>query len=207
VSLSSRIASVVAIVLVTVAAREGHAARMTFSSLSSTDLVYSEDGITATGVPHQGEGFLGFPGSLHLDDGGTSFAISVIFTMASRFTPVGFDVLALNYHYCPAGIDPPCTTPYENVLVQGFRDGVKVFEDSFSAGSSGSVSTYSFSAIAPLDSFSITALKPDFAALGGMCTDSPCGHFNVVGVELVPEPTGLELAVALGFWRLRRRTR
>ena len=94
----------------------------------------------------------------------------------------------------------PCADPYDNVLVQGYRNGALVAEDQFYAGDN--PNTHLFSAqFLDLDLLVIGALLPNFPVVGGDCIDFPCGHFNIDNVELsaVPLPAALPLySAALG---------
>lgn len=206
------IANFLATALIVLLAAPASATVMTFKDLlpvSTDNGDYRENGITASSA---GElGYFDLPGAAHLDDSGTSIAKFVSFTMSSRFSAIGFDILPLGTEFCAAGGSGACNDPYENVLIQGFRDGALVAEDAFFGGES--PSTYLFSSdYLNLDQLIIGALLPNTAVIGGFCDGLPCGHFNIDNVELsaVPLPAALPLFSAalglLGFlgWRRRR---
>ena len=205
------IANFLAMFLVVLLAAPASAAVMTFKdlpfqSLSPTE--YRENGITMTGDSDLGH--FGFLGTAHLDDSGSSFSQFLTFTTGSRFSAIQFDIFPLGTDFCADGGSGACNDPYDNVSVQGFRNGALVAEDVFFGGET--PSTYLFGAdYTNLDQLVIGALLPS-AALGGFCIDAPCGHFSIDNVELsaVPLPAALPLfSAALGLigflgWRRRR---
>jgi len=216
--------SLAAIVLgaVVIASTPVGAATMTFDNLPHiTPAVlgpstHVEDGITAAS---DGD-FASFARveAAHLVDSGSTLTSQLIFTMASRFDALSFDLLPFSrgtaYDNDPNGLTPG--DPYANVFVQGSRNGFVVAQDAFFAGTTSS--TYLFgAAFSNLDSLLIASVLPDFTAIGGTCIDLPCGHFDIDNVTLtalvapVPLPAALPLMAGaitlLGLlgWRRRRR--
>lgn len=205
---------------VLVGALPAGAATMTFKDLPHEfDLVvlgpstYSEAGITAT----SNDDFASFTRlqAAHLDDGGSSFASILTFTMASRFNAISFDLLPLATDFDFDVFGGSIGDLYNNVHIVGTRAGSVVAEKKFSAGTTDN--TFSFgAAFSNLDSLSIAAILPDFSKIGGACFDSPCGHFDVDNVSLnsvaaVPLPAGLPLMLSVmgifGLLGWRRRNR
>lgn len=205
-------ANLLAILCVVVLALPAGAAVMTFNNLppaSPDNGDYREKGITASG---NGElGSFNVPAAAHINDAGTAISSRISFTMSSRFDAVGFDILPIATEYCVTPSNAACGDPYDNVLVQGYRDGSLVAENRFYAGDD--PNTYLFSLqFLNLDRLIIGGLLPNFSVAGGECVDIPCGQFNIDNVELnaVPLPAALPLySAALGFlgylgWRRRR---
>lgn len=177
-----------------------YAATMTFSGLSATGCyaatTYSEANILASG---NGD-ITGWTnnGVVHLDDGGSSCASDIEFTMASRFNAVSFDVIS-------GGFDTPA--PYENIEVRGILNGTVIVEQFFKMSEAfGETKTFELgAAFVGLDRFSIRVL----GNINYSC--SPCGHFDLDNVVLAPVPLPASFPLMLvglvgfGVWRRKRR--
>ncbi|GLQ07271.1 hypothetical protein GCM10007924_24920 [Sneathiella chinensis] len=183
------------------------AATMTFSGLTSEHDVWTEDGITATGLDGATASVLrGEVG--HLDDGSTQFATTIEFTMAGDFSANAFDLIPLGQSAIDCNPDlRSCAFPFtdavwDNVVVEGWKDGVLVASDSFWMGET--ASTYSFdSSFSLLDTLLIKNLRlPEGADF--YCLIDYCSHFNIDNVQLtvVPLPAALPLFAsgAVGLW-------
>ena len=145
------------------------------------------------------------------------------FAMQSRFNPVSFDInhninLLLYVLYKPeddtyvflsafdySDVNPDYIDadplPYDNLLVQGYRNNALVAEDTFY---SDDLSTYFFDPkrFNDLDFLSITRLAPDYSVLDAsvlldypgyfvedrFCQDQPCSVFSIDNVALTPVP-------------------
>ena len=175
---------------------------------------YTENGITAAGI---GGGLASFEGTgAHLDPSGTPCSQGVSLTTDRRFNPVSAAIQPVT---TPFGITAYSSQsdvgdcagggePYDNVLVQGYRDASLVASDQFFMGSS--PFGYAFGdAFRNIDALQVFALDPDFGVLGGVCLDAPCAHFNLTSVEISPVPlpaAGWMFVSALaGLGILRRR--
>lgn len=184
-------------------------ATMGFDSLpdyfaAPLNMAYSEDGITATtdfGVLVS----FGSVGMAHLDDSGTDVADRITFAMSGRFDAQSFDIAPLTSDYTLGGVP----AAYDNVLVQGWRDGVLVAQDLFAMGTGPWI--YRFGAdFSGLDQLVIGAVTPG-AGDPGLCFAAPCAHFDIDNISLtpvapVPLPAGLPLLLAgLAPLALRRR--
>ena len=170
-------------------ASEADAATMQFTGIPqlSTSNVWIEDGITATGSDPGGDfGFFGYfdtPDTAHMDDGGSVFPQSIVFTMDHTFDAVSFDILPSDNFFCSA--DGVCV-PFDNISLIGVSNGVAVAEDSLYMGTE--PSTYLFGAgFSNLDSLIIALLLPD-SSLDTMCRNSPCTHLNIDNIALSPIP-------------------
>lgn len=187
------------------------AATMTFNNLwdyANNDYysgsTYTEDGITVTGNNE-----LGYwsSTSLHMDDFYYPSSSLATFTMGSRFSAVGFDLSADGFDYFVCDAAHNCTNPtYQNVLVQGYRNGSVVASLLFDMGAA--LQTFPVmlgGAFNNLSALSIEVFVPDNLFTnhppGGYADcNSPCSHFTVDNVTLapVPLPAALPLA-AMGF--------
>lgn len=206
------VTSLIVVLSAVVWSQAATAAVMTFKDLPPFGLstgTYVEDGITASAFGDFG--FFGTPETAHLDDSGTSLPQTINFAMAGSFDAVSFDILPFATAYCANPASCIGGDPYDNILLEGFRDGFLVAVDRIFMGTQ--PSTYALgSQFANLDGLSISAVFPDFAAIGGICFDAPCGHFNIDNVRLspVPLPAALPLlAGALGLlglfgWRRKK---
>jgi hypothetical protein len=167
------------------------------------DDLYVEDGISVTGfifgelVDHPRErGHLDNPSDGH-------FTHHLAFTMGGRFDLAGFDLFPLGFE-C---LDAACPG-YDNVVVAGFRRGLKVAEHIFSMGLAHS--RYLGGALfADLDRLEISTPREPFDYSFGN------SHFEIDDVVLnpaegpapVPAPPALPLVATglAGLWLLRRR--
>lgn len=195
-----------------------NAATMTFSDIGLDYMAktYTENGITAVGNGNLG--LYNGAGGVHFDDGGTSAPSKVSFTMQSAFNAKRFDIdpVGSDFYVCYGRAN--CVEPsYQNVLVQGYRDGSIAASLMFNMGVSLSPYTVKLGKLFEgLSSLSISILYPErsaFSSLPGVTEIaycSPCSHFNIDNVVLapVPLPTSLALgASALGLLGLASRRR
>ena len=163
-------------------------------------------------------GFFDAPGAVHLDDGGTSFARQITFTMNRRFNAIAFDLIPTNFNYliCDSEELEGCVTEtFDNVMLQGFRNGIlvglSIFDMSLNSGhlSFGSLLRNLDSLVIGFAPLPFDGTLPDgrFA----VCIESPCSHFNIDNITLaaVPLPApGLLLVAVLtigGLGALSRR--
>lgn len=166
------------------------AATMAFTGIPQESLsnVWVEDGITATGSGPGGDfGFFGYfdtPDSAHMDDDGSSFPRSIVFTMAQPFDAVSFDILPSDNFFCSP--DDVCGIPFDNISLTGVSNGLTVAQDSLYMGTA--PSTYLFGAdFSNLDSLIIALLFPGQSA-DATCINSPCTHLNIDNIALSPVP-------------------
>jgi hypothetical protein len=161
------------------------AATMTFNGLPTDEFTtntWTEDGITAKAT-WGGLGSHSRPDMAHIDDGGSSFASGISFVTGGLFEATSFDIHALTSSYCSDW--DTCGVPFDNVVVEGWRDGMKVAKEAFSMGADWSVSTYLFgSAFDLLDRLVIRAGWVPMGGPDSFCMDSPCAHFDIDNVTL-----------------------
>jgi hypothetical protein len=184
--------------------------------------IYSENGITITGGGRHNN-----PEVLHMDDSGTSFSSTASITTDGVFNAVSFDILPAKNDFTVRLFNPADETeitldqyPYNNVRVQGFRDGTLIAEDNFFMED---YSTYSFNSMfSGLDTLNIMALRPEQFIDGiktsvledypgylidAGCFDAPCAHFDIDNITIaastitaVPIPAAFPLLLsALSF--------
>jgi hypothetical protein len=183
---------------------------LTFDALPRLiDGDYEEKGVRVTG-----NGFLGYwsvPGRMHIDDSGSGIAHTVVFRASAPFNFVSLDVLGLGsqyFRYFPGDDDDDESIPYEenlaydNVLLEGFRDGMVVGSELFSTGTNLSQLTIAgLEEFKHLTSLQVSALWPPFTGTKDgvlyYCNDAPCGHFNIdnVRLDVVPLPPALPLLI------------
>ncbi len=156
-------------------------------------------------------GFYGSPGTIHLDDSGTSFPSFVTFSAPLPFDAAAIEIEGLGSDF----IDVDAPVPYGNVLAQGFRGGSPVAERVFHATGPG-IASYGLGAgFAALDLLRVEQILPgpvDQAAYpDAACVDAPCGHVNLLSVTVAPVPLPSALLLLTGSlaslagWRLRPR--
>lgn len=170
---------------------------------------------------------------------GTSFHPTVSFTTNDLFTPVSFDLRPSGNNFVVGLFNPVDNSSinynysYENVLVQGFRDGTLITDDSFDMNT---VSTYLFdSNFLGIDTLSITAIllsiEEETPKINELVLDkypgysisymdngfAPLAHFDIDNVVLldsnqlnpVPLPASLPLFASVigvfGFLTRRKR--
>ena len=178
-----------ALLCASMSASKVDAATMQFTGIPQSTLSneWVEDGITATGSGPSGDfGFFGYhfsPDSTHMDDGGSIFPQSIVFTMAHPFNAVSFDILPSDNFFCNSS---DCGIPFDNISLTGVSNGVTVAEDTLYMGTA--PSTYLFGAeFSNLDSLIIALLFPG-PSLDGTCISSPCTHLNIDNIALSPVP-------------------
>lgn len=171
----------------------------------------TEAGFTISNCP----GYWIAPGEVHLDDGGTGFRDSVDFSAPFRFRAESVTILGLGSAFTDQETWEPVA--YENVLFEGFRDGVLVARQGHSTGIlANSIHTVLFGPdFAALDLLRISQVLPGAEDLArypdAYCADSPCAHVSLLEIRLspVPLPAGLPLLaaalMAFGFLARRRR--
>lgn len=143
----------------------------------------TEQGYTISGSPST----IGGPGSVHLDDGGSSFSNTVSFSGPSSFAVTSVDVTGYGSHF---GFDTRSgfsSLAYNNVLFQGFRNGALVANGIFSTGIVGGLFNVTFGNLfSNLDMFSISQTGPSAAekAGGAYCNNAPCAHVDIDNVTL-----------------------
>ncbi len=187
------------------------AVTMTFDNLpdmGARATTYNENGITATPV----NGDLAFfikPGVAHVDDFATSFTASIDFTMDGLFVPVSFDIISYGFN---------SSTPFNNVSVEGFLDGVVIASNEFSTSPVfETTNTFnllsSFSEIDTLRISTLTLVDEEECNFA-----QPCVHFDIDNVNLmsvatvdiapVPLPAGFLLMgsalAGLGLFRYKK---
>jgi hypothetical protein len=162
---------------------------MTFSGLPNNEFAtntITEDGITAKAT-WGGLGSFTRPGMAHIDDGGSSYASGISFTTGGLFNASSVEIHALTSSYCSDWDN--CGVPFDNVVVEGWREGLKIASEAFSMGADWSVSTYLFgSAFDVLDRLVIRAGWAPITA-DSMCMDSPCAQFDIDNVTLTSAAT------------------
>lgn len=202
---------------------------MTFDSIpyayDYSPAPYTEHGITATGRHGHLFGYDTIPGALQLDDSGGFISNSVSFTTGNNFDPVSLDIIAsynsffyLLFNPADSSVIHDYPVPYDNVQIQGFREGGLVAEDVFYMGDAGDVTAYAFdTSFSNIDMLMVTALFPDIASIQESllaeysgyeiheltCNVYPCAPFNLDNLEInpVPVPAALPLFLsAMGFF-------
>jgi len=155
-----------------------------------------EQGYTIGGSPADHSG----SGSVHLDDGGTSFSNFVTISNTAQFAVASLRVIGYGSNFLD-GNDRALA--FNNVLFQGFRKGALVTSSVFSTGIVGGIFDVSLGNLfSNLDTFKITQTGPpatDFQLnRGSYCATAPCDHVDIDNVTLisaVPLP-----AMAPGFF-------
>lgn len=170
---------------------------------------YTEAGITFS-APSGDFGHYFNPGTIHVDDSGTSITDTVIVTTGSVFTPEsmtfdGEDVVFMYDMIDPNDPDEQWIegiTLVEGVLIRGFRGNKLVAEDRFSATAQPS---YVFSsAFAKIDALEIVAdvdrdaviamivaQHPEYVVLVDTIRcqpEAPCSHFNIDSISINTSP-------------------
>lgn len=190
---------------------------MTFINItgdsSFDNIVYIEDGITATG--NRAIARHGIELAAHMDDQATPFPSIITFTMDTPFDAVKFDFNGSTRHRDCSGIEADLCMdqpyiPYNNMVVQGLRDGIVVAADNFWTGYE---DTYAFdSAFTNLDELLFLNLSPSNPSFE--CMIDFCSHIDIDNITLSPVPLpaslpifGAGILVILGFrrWILRKR--
>lgn len=156
------------------------------------------------------------PGTIHVDDSGTSNTAAVIFVTGGLFSALSMNVIGLSvasFVDDGSGLVP---VPYDNVRVQGFRNGAEVAIAGYSTGLGGGAFTFGFGeAFGAIDLLRISAVTSAGQIWQGLpieCGDAPCGHFEIDSVTLAPVPVPVPaafpvLAAGLGGLALLRRRR
>lgn len=175
----------------------------------------SEQGVTIT-ADRYSDGVVYFrtPGTIHVDDSGTSFTSNLEFRTGGIFSALWFEAIGLGQSaVVDDGIDW-VPVAYDNIRVQGFLDGVRVGETFFSTGLTINKTTYALGQdFAGIDLLRIPAIGASGQMAGGLpiqCFDAPCGHFDLDSLSLapVPLPAALPLSAAgIGMLAMLRRRR
>jgi|GEM_PF-3407095 len=188
-----------------------HAVTITFDDIQPVNyedpIPYVEAGITFN-APGGSLGYDGTPGTIHLDDFGTSNASTVIVTTGSKFTPEALKVGGYAVTFSYELLDPNApdeetivgSVYVEGVLVRGFRGNTLVTEDRFSVIEQ---PNYVFnSAFSKIDALEIVA-DVDVEAVEAMIQgqyldhvitrlecdlDAPCSHFNIDSITINTSP-------------------
>jgi hypothetical protein len=157
--------------------------------------VYAEDGIRAT-ARNGALGSFSTRGSFHMDDSGSAYPSSVVFALETgrRFDPLGLELLPIGNFLVPnlevlasEVCDWPFCTPYDNLLLEGFRDGEPVASQALYMGTENRRLDFA-PAFSALDELRVTARRPEPLGLPGVCPDAPCAHFDLDDLELAPVP-------------------
>lgn len=167
--------------------------------------------------------YFGTPGTVHLDDSGTSFRDAVTISNATLFDALTVDVQGLDWQFLtdvtPSGGVLP--VGYDNVLIGGYRGGTLIASLGVSTLPLVAGQAWATIVLGPafrnLDTLRITQVLPGAADLAGtpgaQCFDAPCAHLNIDNVTLqvaaVPLPAaGVLFAGALaGLVAVRRVSR
>lgn len=195
---------------------QSDAATMSFDSLSypAFATTYSENGITATSLQPGGilapftNGFA--PGTLHIDDAGTSHTNGAGFTLdsGSLFDSAVFSLTSLGYDaYYASTLGG--ALPW-NISISGYYMGTEIAMQKHQLSDiAGTLQNILFSAPGALfDRVSIQLNYP----VGTIAACAPCGHFDINDVTISPVPlpaaglvltSGLALMAGFG-WRRRR---
>lgn len=181
-------------------------------------IAWREGGATVSADPNS-DGVVWYmrPGAVHLDDSGTSLTSGVTLTTGGHFRALGMSVVGYDlasYVVTPDEWDMR-PVPYDNIAVEGFRNGLSVAYARFSTGLTGGAFSFSFGAeFRGLDMLRIAAIGPWDQSFDGLpieCGDAPCGHVDLDSVTIAPVPLPGGFVLALGGMgvlaglRLRRR--
>lgn len=203
-----------AIALVFTQAGIAPAATMTFDDLGTAvandflTKTYSEDGIIGSANGFLVDSLLRGTDSLYVADGGWGGPTRMIFTMASAFNAVSFDLTPSIFSYIVtntrSGVSKPSS--FVNVRVQGFGvDGLTAVT-SFNMGTVQSVTTYVLGAafsnltslvigFEPTPSFGTPVpVGPNRVA---QCTDVPCSRYRIDNITLAPVPLPATLTLMI----------
>ena len=194
-----------AIALIFTQAGIAPAATMTFGNLGAAvtndflTKTYSEDGITGSANGFLVDSLLRGADSLYVADGGWGGPTRMIFTMASAFNAVSFDLTPSIFSYFVTNTRSGVTKPssYVNVRVEGFGVNGLTAVTSFNMGTVQSVTTYVLGAafsnltslvigFEPTPSFGKPVpVGPNRVA---QCTDVPCSRYRLDNITLAPVP-------------------
>lgn len=188
------------------------ATTVTFDDLTGylIDEAYVENGVSVTAtMPGGGLTSYSTPGTLHLDDSGTSETSGALFTTGGVFDVLGFSFTSLGFAFWD---EAPKVVG--NIIIRGFLNGTQVVRDRITMSPVyGTVQNIVLdAAFMGLDAFSIEILYPKTKA---WC-DAPCGHLDLDSVTFagiapasVPVPaSGILFGTALaGLGLARRRSR
>ena len=195
------------------------AVTLTFDGIPANTFVstYEEAGVSV----HAGSREIGGHGmtdSLHLDDSGSPFARALIFSGPHRITVSSFDLIPNSpTEVCERIGNLNCGKPYDNVVVQGVRDGSVIVDERFYMGDAKNTVALG-SLFSDLDSFIIRAIRFTNDDPIYYCIDSPCSHFNIdnVAIDKLPPLAPVPLPATafliggafglLGATRWRRRS-
>ncbi len=150
-----------------------------------------ESGYTIGGSPSNQTG----GGSVHLDGGGTSFSNFVSISAPTRFAVNSLDVTGYASHFL-SSTDTPLA--YDNVLFEGFRNGIMVASSVFSTGITGGLFNVALGGLfSNLDMFSVTQTGPSAAEFafnrGSYCANVPCSHVDIDNVTFAT-PAAIAIA-------------
>ncbi|TNC59442.1 VPLPA-CTERM sorting domain-containing protein [Rubellimicrobium roseum] len=198
------------------------AATWTIIGAEGTTSTHTADGVTADAGDRWVTGLM--------TDGGTPYARQLTFTMTGRFDAVGFDFTPVrwNYQICTedltTGETVTCeSNTYDNVLVQGIRDGGIIATSTFrmiDLAEIGMTGRYTFAdEFQNLDALLIGFTPVPWPIDPGKYANcgNPCSQFYVNRLDLkspdipapVPLPASLPLlsAALAGLMGLRQRRR
>lgn len=158
-----------------------------------------ERGFTISGCPE----YHSLVGAVHLDDTGTTFGNSVTISTNRLFDAISLDVYGYGSIFlAPDNDGNDHSLAYNNVLFEGFINGVVVSTQHFSTGITGGLFSVFFeSGFIGIDALTISQRLPsaaEFAAYPhSYCGDAPCNHIDidnlVVSISPVPLPASVFL--------------
>lgn len=168
-------------------------------------LVWQEGGATVSADANSdGVVWYSLPGAVHLDDSGTSLTGGVDVTAGRQFHAMGMSVVGYpqaSYVVTPEEWDMR-PVPYDNIAVEGFRNGLSVAYTRFSTGLTGGAFSFAFGGdFRGIDMLRIAAIGPWGQSVDGQpieCGDAPCGHVDLDSLTIAPVPLPAGLALALG---------
>ncbi|KFI32858.1 hypothetical protein CG51_19770 [Haematobacter missouriensis] len=168
-------------------------------------IVRQEGGVTLSADPYS-DGVVSYslPGALHLDDSGTSLTGGVNVTTGGQFHALGMSVVGYRQASYVFGADgwEMHPVPYDNIAVEGFRNGLSVAYTRFSTGLTGGAFNFAFGGdFRGIDMLRVAAIGPWGQSVDGQpieCGDTPCGHVDLDSLTIAPIPLPAGLALALG---------
>lgn len=135
-------------------------------------------------------------GLLHLDDSGTAFPYKLEISTGAPFSPVSVGILGHGQGSVreifneETGWFDRIPTPYDNVILEGYRGGDLVAFDSYSTGLEEGWFDYRFAA--DFRSIDLLVIENTSYPLpeGVTCYDAPCAHISLddLRISLAPVP-------------------